>query len=303
MDKVKITKSVLKEIESGDTKIKIGPKIIRDNSGIDFRDTKAIVSFIKDTKDTNVLIKRGHNYILVPKRQFDNMNKTHPNKAIPENRRYEKKEDKTIWDIGEELAYLFPDIVPDYKKAKAAISEAGCTGCAARSHANSLLTKIAKLHKAKPSVEIPKEVLKALGPSFGRAIAREEYADKPYGSIAIPVTESRAHKLLEPVRHLHATEGVRPSCLDCCRKHLGQAIVLLQESEYEGYENHFWLGLAHLSEAESESLSTYPGFAKQLRDIRLSMMAARDYVPDLMSLFDDLDMLEFGEKEDSKKTK
>jgi len=60
--------------------------------------------------------------------------------------------------------------------------------------------------------------------------------------------------------------------------------------------NHFWLGIASLTQVESESLSDYPYFAKQIRDIRLAVMAQRDYVPNLMDVFDDLNILEFGEK-------
>ncbi len=44
---------------------------------------------------------------------------------------------------------------------------------------------------------------------------------------------------------------MRPACAHCARKHLAQALVLLNESR-QGYPLHFWLAIGHLAEASDE---------------------------------------------------
>ena len=73
----------------------------------------------------------------------------------------------------------------------------------------------------------------------------------------------------------------RESCLDCYRKHVGQAIALFTESAL-GYESHFWLAIGHLAEAETETINSYPELAKTTRNYRLQIMDLNKV--DLMSL-------------------
>ena len=63
----------------------------------------------------------------------------------------------------------------------------------------------------------------------------------------------------------------RHTCLDCVRKHLAQASVLMDEAAL-GYPHHRWLAVGHLAEAESESLREQPEFAKQIRECRIEIM-------------------------------
>lgn len=63
----------------------------------------------------------------------------------------------------------------------------------------------------------------------------------------------------------------RKSCLDCVRKHLAQASVLLDEAHL-GYPHHRWLAAGHLAEAESECLDEHPEFAIKIRECRLAVM-------------------------------
>lgn len=67
---------------------------------------------------------------------------------------------------------------------------------------------------------------------------------------------------------------MRKSCLFCVSKHISQAIVLTTESVM-GYPIHLWLAVGNLAEAESEACSKYPEFAKEIRDIRLSLMGQK----------------------------
>ena len=94
--------------------------------------------------------------------------------------------------------------------------------------------------------------------------------------------------------------GPRPSCPDCCRKHLGKAVAQLAETEL-GYPNHFWLAMGNLSEMEEESLRDYPGFALLIREVRLEMTENREYKPDMMQFFDMIDELQLGSEENVEK--
>lgn len=67
----------------------------------------------------------------------------------------------------------------------------------------------------------------------------------------------------------------RNSCLDCVRKHLAQACVLLDETHL-GYPHHRWLAVGHLAEAESECLNEHPEFAAKIRSCRLTVMQSHE---------------------------
>jgi len=82
--------------------------------------------------------------------------------------------------------------------------------------------------------------------------------------------------------------GARPPCADCFRKHLGKAIVQLEEAEL-GYPHHFWLAMANLSEAEAEVLAAWPHLAVMVREVRIQMTEDRTYKPDLTQFFDEID--------------
>lgn len=63
---------------------------------------------------------------------------------------------------------------------------------------------------------------------------------------------------------------LRPTCLQCVAKHLGQANVLLKET-CKGYPEHYFIAIGHLAEAEDECVMKYPGLAAFLRDLRLQL--------------------------------
>ena len=76
--------------------------------------------------------------------------------------------------------------------------------------------------------------------------------------------------------------SARPSCPACARKHLGQAIVLLQES-VQGYPEHRWIAMGHIAEAEAEIQGYSPEIADALRNIRKKMEVEPDFVPSLIA--------------------
>ena len=70
---------------------------------------------------------------------------------------------------------------------------------------------------------------------------------------------------------------MRKSCLDCARKHVAQAEILLQESVL-GYPEHFWLAIGHLAEAETELTHQWLHLAIMIREHRLALIAGTEYV-------------------------
>lgn len=81
--------------------------------------------------------------------------------------------------------------------------------------------------------------------------------------------------------------GSRPSCIMCTLKHLGQAVVLLQES-ITGYPSHRWLAAGHMAEAEAEAPSH--DLANRIREQRLAVMDDLEYMPDLTGIIQELDI-------------
>lgn len=76
-------------------------------------------------------------------------------------------------------------------------------------------------------------------------------------------------------------QGARPTCIDCTRKHVAQAIVLMQEAQ-QGYPDHRWLAVGHLGEAADESVGRFPALAARIRQARLAIMQGGS--PPLMDL-------------------
>ncbi len=102
---------------------------------------------------------------------------------------------------------------------------------------------------------------------------------------------------------------MRKTCLDCVRKHLAQALVLLDEAQL-GYPHHRWLAVGHLAEAESEALQEYPELAREIRKCRLIVMqshasSAQHCVEDLIRLAciiaGEDDLVRFEDPNNSKK--
>lgn len=78
---------------------------------------------------------------------------------------------------------------------------------------------------------------------------------------------------------------MRETCLDCVRKHLAQALVLVEES-LMGYPSHKYLAIGHMAEASSECLQKYPAYANKIRDARV-LYAMSDEPPEIMSLIEE----------------
>ncbi len=169
----------------------------------------------------------------------------------------------------EKIINYFPTLVDNYKTYKTQITKAGCPSCTKNQLLSSLIFKLRKAYESDPLLQENEEVVLFFKPTPARII---KHRDK------------RRLAKRQP-----DASGVRPSCLDCCRKHIAKAIITFQESLNAEYANHFWLAIGNLSEAEDETISEYPDLANSIRTIRLTMMADTSYTPDLLFLFDLID--------------
>lgn len=60
---------------------------------------------------------------------------------------------------------------------------------------------------------------------------------------------------------------MRPTCFDCVRKHLAQALILETEMRC-GYPDFKWLVIGHIAEAEAELVAADEALANELREVR-----------------------------------
>ena len=60
---------------------------------------------------------------------------------------------------------------------------------------------------------------------------------------------------------------MRPTCLNCARKHLAQADILMMEAAM-GYPIHAWYAMGHMAEASDEIVADYPEMANEIREMR-----------------------------------
>ncbi len=83
---------------------------------------------------------------------------------------------------------------------------------------------------------------------------------------------------------------MRPTCLNCARKHLAKALININESRL-GYPAFRWLAIGHLSEAEDELLARYPAEANRIRDHRKAFEEDDKYIIPILEIIDDLTAL------------
>lgn len=67
---------------------------------------------------------------------------------------------------------------------------------------------------------------------------------------------------------------MRESCMDCVRKHLGEAEGYFDEAE--DYPHHLWLGVGQLRHAASEARKVAPEFARRIRKTARAIVRYRD---------------------------
>lgn len=87
---------------------------------------------------------------------------------------------------------------------------------------------------------------------------------------------------------------MRPTCLNCARKHLAKALINMNEALL-GYPTFHWLAIGHMSEAEDELLARYASEAIKIRDHRKNYEEDHTYVVPILDIIDDLTALFDGQ--------
>ena len=186
------------------------------------------------------------------------------------------------------LESLLPGIEMARKKAEHALNRSSCAGCQLRNVMQRYVREALSLAGTSANEADLLSLQGTIDSSDFDYVSRLSFGTASPGG-----PETRNHAVAIPESY----GGPRPSCLDCCRKHLGKAISQLGEAAL-GYPDHFWLAMANLSEMEEESLAEYPDFAAMVREIRIEMTENRDYKPNLMELFGMIDDLAGVEPEE-----
>jgi hypothetical protein len=181
------------------------------------------------------------------------------------------KKVNAIWENKEKVLKIFPELKQAVEDAEAKISKPGCSSCGKNAAKRTLVKKMAEEYKKK---ERDVEPLVGIFNVAEMGMIRNEAA-------ALRQLKS------------NITRGPRPTCTDCARKHLAQAIVLLGEAHL-GYPEHRWLAIGHLAEASDETVADYPDIAEDIRSERLKLMANSGYKPMLMELIERISEIEDG---------
>lgn len=86
-----------------------------------------------------------------------------------------------------------------------------------------------------------------------------------------------------------------PTCLDCVRKHLAAADVLMDEAR-QGYPEHRWRAIGNLVEAARESAVRFPELAAQIRAQRLKLEKNPRHLVPFLGLIEDASRLAQAER-------
>lgn len=182
-------------------------------------------------------------------------------------------EKEEFWQAKEDILKVFPEIQPVY--GQLALEEAkpgGCVGCRRNSIKRTILQNMVQLAADGRDTSSVRDLMRGAHKLMAKMHAKAAPVDTKEVRGALP-------------------KGPRPACIDCCRKHVAQAIVLLGES-LMGYPDHRWLAVGHLAEAAEEIIAIDGHLASELRTERLACMSNKEYTPDLTKFFGDLNELE-----------
>jgi hypothetical protein len=168
-----------------------------------------------------------------------------------------------ILDNKNAFLQVYPEMAVAIKNVEDIITKENCKGCARNRHAQTLQTELTKMPKDRDIsslVPLFKSLPYAADWLTGKIVQVDpaqlqlppffKKADIPkrLGGPLTPGTNSTPVKMSQPEDEY--TLG-RKQCIDCGKKHVGQALVLLREAE-KGYPEHVELAYKHLKSAEKD---------------------------------------------------
>jgi hypothetical protein len=193
-----------------------------------------------------------------------------------------------IYNAREQVLKCYPEMAASIKKAEDAIALKKCKGCALNAEAAFLVQELLALPVDKTR---DLSLLEGVFPPAAISRLKNEPVVVSDNDLAIPPSMFKREIPRLPAETLGMLQSFRQPCANCCRKHLGQAVVLLGES-LMGYPQHRWLAVGHLAEASEEIFGLYPEIAISIREERLQTINDSRYVPQLMHYFDEIEQLE-----------
>jgi len=186
----------------------------------------------------------------------------------------------------------YPELKDHVENVYQEINSAGCVGCARSSKLKALVQQMMFLDNKNRD-------LSAIEPILGsKFISALKSYPRLKGSAPLPDLRANEEKdsnktvetetETETGQFVEIWDGPRASCVECCLKHIGTAIVLLEEAA-NGYPAHRWLAAGELNEAANEMLRSHPDVAREIRAMRHAVTKHPKKSPDLMDLLYKLD--------------
>ena len=168
----------------------------------------------------------------------------------------------------DEIISKLPNLRDDLNSFRERINKATCPDCVKRSLERRIKRKIGErmtLGMFSPELE------KILLPYSKVVQQQQQLSTRKAPSLEANRTPAPDQKAPSEM----TINDERQGCIDCVRKHLSQAMILLRECN-QGYGTddfeHKWLAVGHLAEAADEALHVDPDLSMKIRDIRLSIM-------------------------------
>ncbi len=251
-----------------------------------------LIEFINNiTEDSECFIEEAfeNNFLVIDK-----------NKKLPPQSYLNPKSLKDLFtgDNVQKLCKNFPEINDLITKSYEEVQSASCTNCAKNGKSYRIIQEILFLDNRGKD-------LSELKPLFG-----EKFIEKINSNEPLPKPPPRPERpqpvadnnILSQEKRIKSNEtnslnkknpinvdnaGPRPSCINCCMKHIGTAIVLMEEAS-NGYPVHKWLAVGELNEAANEIIRDFPDIAYNIREIRHSITEDNNHSYKIMELLNTL---------------
>jgi hypothetical protein len=199
-----------------------------------------------------------------------------------------------IYDNFEIFEKIYPELRPSYDVIKSEIEKTNCQGCTKNTKTQPLYDEILKLPPAGRNIDSLSDSLKNY-PYIVKKLKNEPFEVNTHDIVIPPeffrkeipfLTNEEEMNIYDVVREV-PLEMTRESCMDCVRGHLFEAQLLFKEV-LKGYTpeknfEHKGQAIAHLSQAEAESLKEFPELSLKIRILKLKMSGQKKYVRETTS--------------------
>jgi hypothetical protein len=193
-------------------------------------------------------------------------------------------------DNVQKLCKNLPEINDLIMKSYEEVKSASCTGCAKNGKTHRIIQEMLFLDNRNKDLS---ELIPIFGEKFIEKINSSEPLPRPPQRPEMPQPSHKraSEKVTDMVKkeaEVVIIPSPRPSCVECCMKHIGTAIVLMEEAA-NGYPSHRWIAVGELNEAANEMSRDFPEIAHEIREVRHLVTKDSSLSPDLMMLLNKLD--------------